>query len=50
VAELAPDQRQRVPFVAQLEGMGMAQLVRRHPSRHASLKREVVGLGRRRAG
>jgi len=50
VAELALDQRQRDAFVQQLDGVRMAQLVRRHPSPDACHTREAVKLDPRRAG
>jgi hypothetical protein len=42
VAELALDQRQRDPLVQQLDGVPMAQLVRREPAPDPSLNGEVA--------
>lgn len=50
MAELALDQRQGDPFVQQLNGVGVAQLVRRYPPMDPCLEREVVKLGAGRAG
>jgi hypothetical protein len=50
VAELALDQRQRDPLVQQLNCVGVAQLVRRHPPTDPCLDREVLELGPRGAG
>jgi hypothetical protein len=44
VAELALDQRQRDPFVQELDGMGVAQLVGREPAPDSCLKRDVAQL------
>jgi hypothetical protein len=43
VAELALDRRQ-FPFVRQLDGVRVAQLVRREPPPYPCLEREVVKL------
>ena len=48
--ELALDQRPRDPFVQQLDGVRVAQLVRREPPTDPGFEREVVKLDPRRAG
>lgn len=50
MAELALDQRQRDPFVQQLDGVRVAQLVGREPPPDAGLEREVVKLDQSGAG
>jgi hypothetical protein len=50
VAELALDQRQRDPLVQQLDGVRVAELVRRKPPADPSLERKVVKLDPRGAG
>ena len=50
LAELALDQRQRDPLVQQLNGVRMAELMRRHAPTDSCLEREVVKLDPRRAG
>jgi hypothetical protein len=44
VAELALDQRQRDPFVQQLDRVRVAQLVRREPPPDSCLQRDLVEL------
>ena len=44
VAELALDQRKRDPFVQQLDGVSVAQLVGREPAPDACLERQVAQL------
>jgi len=48
--ELALDQRQRDPFVEQLDSMGMTELVRSKPSPHTSTGRDPAQLNPNRAG
>ena len=50
VPELALDQRQRDPFVQQLNGVRVAQLVRREPPPDPGLERYVMKLNPCRAG
>ena len=50
MAELALDQRQRDPFVQQLNGVRVAELMRREPPPDSRPERDAVQLDPRRAG